>query len=225
LQAQAVTVESLPPELARDWISADRRARIEIYPRGNSNDNEVLKRFVTAVRAIAPDATGMPVSVQESSRTIVRAFIEAGVLALLAIAILLWLALRRVRDVALTLAPLLLSGLLTLGASVVLRLPLNFANIIALPLLFGIGVAFNIYFIMAWREGATGLLQSSLTRAVLFSALTTASAFGTLWLSAHPGTASMGELLAISLVCTLIAALVFLPALLGAAGPEKPKAN
>ena len=114
----------------------------------------------------------------------------------------------------LALAPLVLSGLVTLGLCAAFAMPLNFENIIALPLLFGIGVAFNIYFVMAWREGATGLLQSSLTRAVLFSALTTASAFGSLWLSHHPGTASMGRLLALSLACTLVSALLFLPALL-----------
>jgi hopanoid biosynthesis associated RND transporter like protein HpnN len=216
LQAQPVTLDSLPPALVRDWLSADGRARIEVFPRGDGNDNATLTRFVNGVRALAPDATGAPVSVQESSRTIVRAFIEAGVFALISITVLLVIALRSVRDVLLTLAPLLLAGLLTLAATVVLRLPLNFANIIALPLLFGIGVAFNVYFVMAWREGATGLLQSSLTRAVLFSALTTATAFGSLWLSAHPGTASMGELLAVSLMCTLVAALVFLQALLGA---------
>ena len=215
LQAEPVTLETLPPDLVRDWLSADGRARIAVFPRGDSNDNETLRRFVIAVRSIAPDATGAPVSIQESGRTIVRAFIEAGIFALLGITVLLAVALRSWRDVLLTLAPLLLAGLLTLACTVVVRLPLNFANIIALPLLFGIGVAFNGYFVMAWREGATGLLQSSLTRAVLFSALTTASAFGSLWLSAHPGTASMGELLAISLLATLVAALLFLPALLG----------
>jgi predicted RND superfamily exporter protein len=113
-----------------------------------------------------------------------------------------------------TLAPLVLAGLLTLGLCVVIGQPLNFANIIALPLLFGIGVAVTIYFVMAWRAGASSLLQSSLTRAILFSALTTATAFGSLWLSSHPGTASMGKLLALSLACTLVSTLFFLPALL-----------
>jgi len=84
-------------------------------------------------------------------------------------------------------------------------------------LLFGIGGAFDIYFVNAWRDGARDLLESSLTRAVVFSALTTASGFGTLWLSSHPGTASMGELLMISLGWTLATTLVFLPALLGPA--------
>ncbi|HEY0106843.1 MAG TPA: hypothetical protein VGB91_12225, partial [Rhizomicrobium sp.] len=104
---------------------------------------------------------------------------------------------------------------LTIGTAVAIGLELNFANVIALPLLFGIGVAFNIYFVMAWRNGQTNLLQSSLTRAVIFSAATTASGFGSLWLSSHPGTASMGELLMISLFWTLGTTLFFLPALMG----------
>jgi predicted RND superfamily exporter protein len=98
---------------------------------------------------------------------------------------------------------------------VLLDLPLNFANIIALPLLLGIGVAFKIYYIMAWRAGQTNLLQSSLTRAVIFSAFTTATAFGSLWLSSHPGTSSLGKLLALSLVTTMCAAVLFQPALMG----------
>ena len=133
--------------------------------------------------------------------------------------------LRRFQDVLLTLAPLLLAGPRRPWHRRRLGLPLNFANIIALPLLLGIGVAFNIYFVMAWRGGSGDLLQSSLTRAILFSALTTGTAFGSLWLSNHPGTASMGELLTISLVCTLVCALLFLPALLGPAktGALRPK--
>jgi predicted RND superfamily exporter protein len=98
---------------------------------------------------------------------------------------------------------------------VLIGMPLNFANIIALPLLLGVGVAFKIYYIMAWRGGQTNLLQSSLTRAVIWSALTTATAFGSLWLSSHPGTSSMGKLLALSLVTTMCAAVLFQPALMG----------
>jgi len=116
---------------------------------------------------------------------------------------------------SLTLVPLLLAGVVTLEICVLINMPLNFANIIALPLLLGIGVAFKIYFVMAWRSGRTKLLQSSLTRAVIFSAATTATAFGSLWLSSHPGTSSMGKLLALSLACTLAAAVLFQPALMG----------
>src|SRR5207302_4888982 len=139
---------------------------------------------------------------QESGHTVVRAFIEAGFWALASISILLWITLRRFGDVLLTLVPLLLAGVVTLELCVLIGLKLNFANIIALPLLLGVGVAFKIYYIMAWRAGQTALLQSALTRAVIFSAMTTATAFGSLWLSSHPGTSSMGKLLALSLVCT-----------------------
>jgi len=145
----------------------------------------------------------------------VRAFIQSGIFALSAIALLLWVALRRIGDVLLTLVPLLVAGVVTLELCVVLDLPLNFANIIALPLLLGVGVAFKIYYIMAWRAGRTGLLQSSLTRAVVFSSMTTATAFGSLWLSSHPGTSSMGALMALALVCTMMAAVLFQPALMG----------
>jgi uncharacterized protein len=214
LQAAPVTLESLPSDLVRDWVGRDGQPRIEVFPKGGANDNEALRRFVAAVRQLAPDATGAPVSIQESSRTIVHAFVQAGCWALGSIAILLAFALRRAIDVLLTLAPLVLAGLVTLGVCSAIGMPLNFENIIALPLLVGIGVAFNIYFVMAWRSGAANLLQSSLTRAVLFSALTTGTAFGSLWLSHHPGTSSMGKLLALSLACTLAVALLFLPALL-----------
>jgi uncharacterized protein len=214
LQAEPVALKSLPPDLARDWVAPDGRARIEVFPKGDANDNAALRRFTAAVRQVAPEATGTTVGIQESSRTIVRAFVEAGLWALLSITILLFVVLRRPLDVALTLAPLTLAGLATLGTCVALGLQLNFENIIALPLLFGIGVAFSIYFVMAWRGGATHLLQSSLTRAVLWSALTTGTAFGSLWYSHHPGTSSMGKLLALSLALTLVASLLFLPALL-----------
>ena len=219
LRAAPVTINSMPRDLVDDWIARDGTARIQVFPSDTSGSNVSLTQFSKAVLKLAPDATGAPISIRESGTTIVDAFIEAGVLSFMVITILLILVLRRARDVLLTIIPLVLTGLLTLGTSVAIGLQLNFANVIALPLLFGIGVAFNIYFVMAWRAGQMDLLQSSLTRAVIFSALTTASGFGSLWLSSHPGTASMGELLMISLGWTLATTLFFLPALMG----ELPK--
>jgi hopanoid biosynthesis associated RND transporter like protein HpnN len=222
LTATKTTIDQIPADLARNWVSADGTARIEVAPKGDPNDNRNLARFTKEVQGIDPTATGEPIAIQESGDTVVRAFIEAGVWALLSISVLLFVVLRRVTDVLLTLVPLLLAGVVTLEITVLIGLPLNFANIIALPLLLGLGVAFKIYFVMAWRAGTTNLLQSSLTRAVFFSAMTTATAFGSLWLSNHPGTSSMGKLLALSLVCTLAAAILFQPALMG---PPRVKAK
>ena len=170
---------------------------------------------MTAVLAIEPAATGPAVLMYEAGNTVVRAFVEAGIFALAAIAVLLWITLRRISDVLLTLIPLLVAGVVTLELCVALDIPLNFANIIALPLLLGVGVAFKIYYIMAWRSGKTALVQSTLTRAVIFSAMATASAFGSLWLSSDPATSSMGKLMALALVCTMAAAVLFQPALMG----------
>src|SRR6266446_3917980 len=215
--AQKVTLASLPAELRDSWIAADGRARIEVFPRGDARDPDVLERFVVAVRSIAPDATGTPVTIREAGQLISSAFVQAGIIAVVAIALLLALVLRRLREIMLVIAPLLLAAILTLAVTVMIGMPLNYANIIALPLLLGIGVAFDIYFVMNWRAGETRHLQSSTARAVLFSALTTMSAFGSLALSDDPGTAEMGELLAISLAATLFCTLFVLPALLGPA--------
>ncbi|MBL6457526.1 MMPL family transporter [Belnapia sp. T6] len=216
LQAAPVTLQTLPPELARDWVAPDGRARIEAWPRDLSDDNAALRRFAHAVQSVAPDAGGMAISIQESSATIRHAFLLAGAIGLVWTVLLLLAALRSPRLALLALAPLLLAGLVTLAICAVVGPPLNLANIIALPLLFGIGVAFDIYFVVAWQGGERVLLARPVTRAVMFSALTTASAFGTLALSSHPGTASMGVLLAISLAAVLAAVLLALPALLHA---------
>jgi hopanoid biosynthesis associated RND transporter like protein HpnN len=215
LQTPPVTRLSLPPDLTQDWVTSDGRARVSIAPKDDPDDNDAMRRFARAVLAVEPSATEGPITILEAGDLVVHAFVEAGALALLSIAILLWLVLRRLGDVLLTLIPLALAGVVTLELTVLVGLPLNFANIIALPLLLGVGVAFKIYYIMAWREGQTNLLQTSLTRAVIYSALTTATAFGSLIFSSHPGTSSMGKLLALSLVCTLAAAVLFQPILMG----------
>jgi uncharacterized protein len=215
LQAQPISLQTLPDDIVRAWKAKDGLLRVEALPKGDPNDNDNLRRFATAVLAAEPTAIGGPVSILKSGDTVVEAFIHAGVYALLVISIILWITLRRITDVLMTLVPLLVAGAVTMEICVLIKLPLNFANIVALPLLLGIGVAFKIYYIVAWRSGRTNLLQSSLTRAIFFSALTTATAFGSLWLSSHPGTSSMGKLLALSLVTTLAAVLLFQPALMG----------
>ena len=221
LNPAPVGVDDLPAEIVRDWQTADGGARLEVVPKGDVGDNATLRRFASAVLDVAPEATGSPILIQQSAGTIVFAFVEAGILALATISIILLVVLRRASDMLYTLVPLLMAGVVTLELCVLLDLKLNFANIIALPLLLGVGVAFKIYYVLAWRAGETSLLASSLTRAVFFSAMTTATAFGSLWLSSHPGTSSMGKLLSLSLVTTLVAAVVFQPVLMGP--PRNPK--
>jgi hopanoid biosynthesis associated RND transporter like protein HpnN len=218
LAAKKVTRADIPPEIARDWVLPDGRARVQVLAKSGALDSQSLSLFVAQVRTVAPEAGGSAVEIVESANTIVGAFRSAAIGALVAITAILFVALRRPLDVAVVLAPLLLSGAMTVLVCVVTGLQLNFANIIALPLLLGLGVSFNIYFVMNWRAGQHDVLGSATARAVIFSALTTATAFGSLAASRHPGTASMGTLLLISLCCTLVASLVFVPALLASLG-------
>ena len=213
LRPEGVTRATLPEAIRRSWVSPDGPARVELVPK---TGHEVSTReFAQAVMKAEPTATGPAIGQLEWGRTIIHAFVVAGACALVSIAVLLWIALRRASDVLLTLVPLLVAALVTLELCALLNFPLNYANIIALPVLLGVGVAFKIYYVMAWRSGQSDFLQSPLTRAVLFSALITAIAFGSLSFSSHPGTASMGKLLALSLACTLASAALFQPALMG----------
>src|SRR5207249_2004256 len=164
LQAQPVTLETLPPEIAREWVTQDGRYKVEILPKGDPTDNETLRQFARAVQAVEPNATGGPIAILESGRTVIRAFYEAGFWALGSIIILLWIVLRRFGDVLLTIIPLLMAGVVTMELMVLLGMKLNFSNIIALPLLLGVGVAFKIYYILAWRAWQTGLLHMMLMR-------------------------------------------------------------
>lgn len=221
LSAEPVERASLPSDLVRDWVAPNGRMRLSVYPSGDPDDNDTLRRFRDAVAGVTPAISGMPVATQAAAGTVGWAFVQAGVLGFLLVSLLLFLVLRDVREVLFTLAPVVLSIFLTLGTCILIGQPINFANIIAFPLLFGVGVAFHIYFVMAWRHGTTALLTSSLARAILFSALATGTAFGALWLSNHPGTASMGKVLMISLAWTLVCALIFEPALLGPVRAKK----
>lgn len=215
LHPTPVTLETLPRTFLRSWIAEDGRQRVDILPKGDPNSDETIRSFASAVLAAEPNATGQAVAILMWSRTMITALIEAAAIAFCVIAFVLWIPLRRIGDVFLTLIPLVVAAIVTLEICALSAFRLNYANIIAFPALLGVGVAFKIYYITAWRRGEMAFLQSPLTRAVFFSALLTATAFGSLSLSSNPGMSSMGELLALSLACTLASAVLFQPALMG----------
>ena len=215
MRAGPVSLDTLPHEFRGDWVAPDGRWRVEIFPSGDTRNNKVLREFARAVQQVVPQAVGPAVEVDNWTRMAPQAFATAGVLALVAIAFLLLAVLRDYRAVGWVLAPLLLAGILTLGAATLLGISVNFANIITLPMMLGIGVAFDIYFVMRRRAGESGLLASPTARGVVFSALTTGSAFGSLALSQSPGMAEMGKFLMLALFFILLCTLVVLPALLG----------
>ena len=172
------------------------------------------------MRTVAPNAVGMAVDIVELGRVTVDSLIQALLLALVVIGMLLYFLWRRWVDTVLVLAPLLLAGVLTLGTLVAFGIPFNFANVIVLPLLLGIGVDSGIHLVHRARvTGKVGavLLSETTARAVFYSAVTTITSFGTLVLSNHRGIQSLGEVLVIGIFFTLACNLMVLPALLGLA--------
>jgi predicted RND superfamily exporter protein len=180
------------------------------------DDNRDLEHFADAVLAVAPAATGAPVVVTEAARAVIGAFAEASLIAFGLITLLLIIVLRRPADVVLVFLPLAVAVLWTAASAVILGLALNFANVIVLPLLLGLGVSGAIHVVVRRRQAgaasAGGL--ASTPRAILFSALTTIASFGSLAVSSHLGMASMGLLLTIAILWSLVATLILLPALL-----------
>jgi len=216
IDAEEITEKDIPDALRSRQIAADGRAKLEIAAKGNMRNRQELAAFVAAVRKIAPDATGTPIIIQEAGNAVIQAFIEAATLTFILIVILVVAVTRSLREIVLIIAPLLLAALFTLAASVLFSLPFNFANVIVLPLLFGLGIAGSIHLVLRDRDqfGAQGVMTTSTPRAVIFSALTTIGSFGSIALSSHPGTSSMGILLTIAIALSLICTLIVLPALL-----------
>ena len=217
LEAGEITRDDLPADLVKQWVSTDGHYRVTVFPRENLNDQAAMRRFVAAVHTVAPDAIGFPVIYLEAGDAVVKAFKQAFLMALVAVTVLLLILLRPKADTILVLTPLLLAGVLTGAASVVLDIPFNFANVIALPLLLGVGVDSGIHMVHRMRAAppASGqMLETSTARAVLYSSLTTICSFGNLAVSPHRGMASMGVLLTIGIGFTLLCTLVLLPALM-----------
>ena len=217
LNADYISLENLPAQLKQLWLSADGKRRIEIYPKQDMQDNAALREFVHEIQSITPQVTGSPVNNLEASDAVAAAFKQAFLYAFIAITLMLYVLLARKRDVFLVLIPLLMAAVITGGISVLVGLPLNFANVIALPLLLGIGVDSGIHIIHRFRTDlpdGKNILATSSARAVVVSSLTTMGGVGNLALSPHAGTASMGMLLTLGIGVTLACMLLVLPALL-----------
>lgn len=208
---------SLPREVRSQYVSADGRFRVQVFPRDNITHLASLEEFVRAVRSVAPNATDTPVMVYEAGRAITASFREASLYAVIIICASVLAGLRSWSKTVLILIPMSLAFLLTAAASVLLDVPLNFANVIVVPLILGIGVHSGVIFVVRdWKDPKRedNLLKSSMARATLFSNLATMISTASLAFSPHQGIASIGILLSICLAFLILSTLLFLPSLI-----------
>lgn len=214
LAAEEVGLDSLPTALKERYLSKDGKWRVDILPKEDLRDRAALARFVNAVEGSFPDVSGGAQQSMKAGEVISAAMLQATGIAFAAIAVFLMLLVRRPAQVGLMLFPLALAAALTVAAGVVLDIPFNYANVIVLPLLLGLGVDSGIHLVLKNQQVKAGddVYDTATPRAVVFSALTTIASFGSLMLSDHRGTASMGALLSIALLISLVTSLVVLPA-------------
>jgi len=214
----AVGFDDLPETVRARLVSRDGEYLTMVLPEQDIADVDALSRFITDVRREMPNATGRPVIEWGVGGIVVASFQQALVFALTGITVVLVFALRNLRAVLLILLPLLLSAVFTLSLGVVFALPINMANILVIPLIFGLGVDNGIHVVDRYLgEGdVEHLMHSSTPRAVLLSTLTTIGAFAALSISPHAGTASIGLLLTIAVGLLLLFTLFLLPVLLTA---------
>jgi hopanoid biosynthesis associated RND transporter like protein HpnN len=214
--AKQVTLADLPADIKDKWLSKNGSYRIQIFPKKDLNDLPSLVEFITEVQSVAPETTDLPIMYWESMKEVVSAFQEAIVIALVTIALLLFAIRRNIVDTLLVMTPLILAGLFTMASAVLTNTPINFANIIALPLLMGLGVDNGIHMVEKLHHSLSeeqNIYQSSTARAMFYGALTTASSFAGLAFSPHQGIASMGLIITIGIFWIMTCTFVVLPAL------------
>ena len=217
LTASPIGLEDLPDQLVARMITPDGQARIQVYPSETLQTPASFRRFTDAVMEIDPKAAGVAINLVEFGRATRDSFRQALISAFLVIFALLWLLWRRLTPVALALSPLLLSSVLICAVMAVFDLPFQFANIVVIPLLLGVGIDSGIHLVHRAEnlEGESEeLMKTTTARAVYYSAITTTVSFGTLSFSDHQGLSSLGILLGVGMLITVTCNLIFLPALL-----------
>lgn len=216
LAASPISQANIPSEIKERWLSKEGLYRIQIFSKSDLNDLNKLHDFIQDVQSLAPDATDLPVMYWESMKAVISSFQEAILIALISIALLLLIIRRSVIDTLLVMTPLVLAGLFTMATTVFTGTPINFANIIALPLLMGLGVDNGIHMVEKLHHSLAedqNIYQSSTARGMFYGALTTISSFVGLAFSPHEGISSMGLVITIGIFWIMTCTFFVLPAL------------
>lgn len=222
LRPGPLDVQDLPPVLRTFWVGDDGRWLLEIYPADDPQQRSVLHpdrlgEFVTALRTVDADVLGPPVQIFESSELIKREYLRAAAYALIAVLVLLFLDFQSLGDALAAMLPVGVGFLGTFAMLGLIDMPLNFANIIVMPLIFGIGVDAGVHIVHRWRVEPLGRpagLSGATGRGITLTMLTTIIGFGCMLSAQHRGIRSLGLVMVTGLVVTLAACYIVLPPVL-----------
>ncbi len=217
LNPRVVTIEDVPEELRRKFVGSNGDFLLQIHPKVDIWEREGARQFVTELRSVDPAVTGSPVITYEATRLMERGYLQGTVYAFILVGGLTLLMIRRLKESALALLPLVLGLLWTIGLMHLFGLKFNLANVWGLPLMIGISAEFGLNVVLRYLEGrAHGgpLVARSTVMGVVLNGVTTIVGFGSLMIAAHRGIFGLGLLLTIGSACGLVAALVVLPVIL-----------
>ncbi len=209
--------QEIPNYYSKKYVSNDQNYRVEIFPSKDVSSKKNLDEFVYDVESIFPNATGMPIVQQKAGLIVIESFIIALTISIIFLIIFVYFIFKRFLYVFVSTLSLFIAFMFSIFIMIVFKINLNFANMIALPLLYSLGISFTIYFIRRFIEydrKIKNVIRSNTPKAIFFSAATTMGSFSTLAISSHSGTSSMGILLFICLLMTVLSAIFILPVLL-----------
>ncbi len=223
INVKTFTFEDFPATFRHRLIAPGGEQLVTVTPGDDIIPVAAMRSFADEVQSVVDNATGRPIVELGIGQIVLSAFGQAISVAVVLILLVLILALRSVVDSILVLIPLAITTLVTFATSVLVDLPLNMANVVVVPLIFGLGVDNGIHVVERFRESKdlTALVRSSTPRAVFLSTLTTLGTFGALSFSTHQGIYSIGVLLTCALTALLFLTLISLPALLAVFSPYR----
>ena len=216
LAAQRVGLADLPRQFTASMLAPDGRARVQVFAKRDLSDTRALEEFVDAVSAYAPHVSGNATRILGFGRVTSNAMQQALATGLACMAVFLFVLWRSVRDILLAFFPLALAAVLTCAVMVLVGMPFNFANVIVLPMLLGMGIDNGVHLVHRHRTNPeeVDVLSTSTARAVFYAALTTVLCFGALAFAPHRGMAALGRMLTLGVAATLLCYVVVLPAVL-----------
>jgi len=217
------SVDDLPPALHHRFIGEHGKFLIQVYPKEDVWQRAAQEKFVSDLRTVDPNVTGTPVQLYVYETVLKDSYVQAAWYSLAAIALMVLFHFRSFQAMILALVPVAIGTLWLAGLMGWAGVPINLANIMTLPLVIGIGVTNGIQILNRYaEEGTPGILSRSTGKAVLVSGLTAIAGFGSLILAQHRGIRSLGIIMATGIATCMIAALIFLPALLNLIAQWRP---
>ena len=219
-----IQLAELPVCLRERYIGKNGKWLLRVFSKECLWDFGPLETFVKMVRTVDPEATGKPFTTLEGLKAMRNGFLWAGVYALIAMVLVLLLDFGKVKHTLVALLPLAMGMIATLGFMAMFGFPLNPANMIAFPLILGVGADNGVHVLHDFRcrDRKRRYRLTHITGfGIMVAALTTILGFGTLMIAQHRGMAGLGLILTVGVTCCMLTALVFLPALLYVMGKRQ----